>query len=225
MKKLGIVILIIIIIIGIGLGFFVLNKSAQKVKSNKNNSKAQQTEQQTETTLSNITNTQILNLANASMSNVDYTFKSVFEKQVVNGQLQTVLLGLREVNGQYESKRINVTFQDVNGDISIVPGSMQGTNVTTSENVNYNGPVNISSKEQAIDRVLQYYNSSGYNVNATDWGMDVFPNQTIGNYTGYLVHTYETFNGNPKSVGWILVTDGGTLYNAGPTGNGPMTTI
>lgn len=223
MKKLGIIILIIIIIIGIGLGFFILNKSSEKIKSNNKNSKAQQTQEQTQTTLANISNTQILNLANASMSNVQYTFKSVFEKQVVNGQLQTVLLGLREVNGQYESKRINVTFQDVNGEISIVPGSMQGTNITTSQSVNYNGPVNISSKEQAVYRAIDYYNSSGYNFNATDWGLDVFPNQTIGSYTGYLVHTYETFNGNPKSVGWLLVADDGTLYNAGPTGTGPMT--
>ncbi|WP_066869301.1 hypothetical protein [Clostridium mediterraneense] len=233
MKKLTIIIILIVVICGIGFGLFKLNKALEKNNASQNNSNKYQTEQQkqeqqlkqNQISLSNLSNTQILNLANASMSNIDYTFKSVFSKEVVGSQLNVVLLGVRESNGQYLTKRINASFEENNGHIMLVPGSMQGTNITAQSQVNYNGPVNIDSKEQAVLRVLNYYNSRGYNVNATDWAMDVFPNQTIGNYTGYLVHVYETFNGNPESVAWFLVSDAGNLYDAGQSGNGPITAL
>ncbi|MGL4740605.1 MAG: hypothetical protein ACRC41_07345 [Sarcina sp.] len=228
MKKIAIIVIICLIIAGIGFGLYKLNSTLEK--SNNSSAPTKQTEQNTQnsqtsqtTNLNNISNAQILNIANASMTNTNYTFKSVLDKSVSNGQLNVVLLGFMEQNGKYLTRRINASLQDINGSAQIVPGSMQGTNITSEASTTYPGSANIASKENAIERVLQYLNTQGYNVNASDWAIDAFPSQTIGQYTGYLVHVYETFNGNPTSVGWYLVTQDGSIYNAGSSGTGPIT--
>ena len=226
MKKIVIVIVLLIILGGFAFGLLKLNKALEHKNTTPKITEQQSTKTTTGTvTLSNISNAQLLNLANSSMQNTAYTFKSVLSKNFANNQLNVILLGFMEQNGKYLTKRINISFQSLNGDIQIVPGSMQGTNITTESSINYSGSTNIASRENAITRVLQYLNSQGYNVNATDWAIDSFPNQAIDNYNGYLVHVYETFDGNPTSVGWYLVSTNGTLYNAGQNGAGPITSI
>ncbi|MGL5577386.1 MAG: hypothetical protein ACRDCW_17750 [Sarcina sp.] len=224
MKKGAIIVIILIIVAGFGFGFFKLNKIIKKAN---NQPKTSTTQQQStnnnpnNVTLSNISNSEILSVANGSMSNIAYTFKSVLNKQMSNGQLNVVLLGFMEQDGQYITKRIDASLQSVttpSGAVSIqvVPGSFQN-DTTPSNNTN-----NLDGKQAAINTVVNYLNSQGYNINAADWAVDSFPNQTIGQYSGNLVHVYETFDGNPTSVGWYLVGNDGVLYNAGPAGNGPI---
>ncbi|MGL4992191.1 MAG: hypothetical protein ACRCYE_15765 [Sarcina sp.] len=222
MKKIAIIVIICVIIAGIGFGLYKLNTTLEK--SNNSSATTKQTEQTQQNsqnnqtvTLNNISNSQILNIVNASMTNTNYTFKSVLDKNISNGQLNVVLLGFMEQDGKFLTQKINASIQDLNGIIQIVPGSMQESDTTTSS-------PDITSKENAVNSVFQYLQSQGYNVNASQWAIDAFPSQTIGQYTGNLVHVYETFNGNPTSVGWYLVQNG-TIYNAGPSGTGPITSV
>ncbi|MGL4450546.1 MAG: hypothetical protein ACRCTZ_05070 [Sarcina sp.] len=224
MKKGAIIVIILIIVAGFGFGFFKLNKIIKKTNNQPKTSTTQQqstNNQPNNVSLSNISNSEILSVANGSMSNIAYTFKSVLNKQMSNGQLNVILLGFMEQDGQYITKRIDVSLQSVttpSGAVSIqvVPGSFQN-DTTPSNNTN-----NLDGKQAAINTVVNYLNSQGYNINAADWAVDSFPNQTLGQYSGNLVHVYETFDGNPTSVGWYLVGNDGVLYNAGPAGNGPI---
>ncbi|MGL4761013.1 MAG: hypothetical protein ACRCWG_06075 [Sarcina sp.] len=226
MKKIAIIVIALIIIGGFGFGLFKLNKVLQK--PNTPTTKSKVTQEKTSTTntssinLNTISNSEILSVANGSMSNVAYTFKSVLNKEISNDQLNVILLGFMEQDGKYITKRIDVSLQVVtnpnssNQSLQVVPGSFQN-DTTPSNNSN-----NLNAKESAINTVVNYLNSQSYNINATNWAVDAFPNQTIGQYSGNLVHVYETFDGNPKSVGWYLVGNDGVLYNAGATGNGPI---
>ena len=229
MKKIAIIVLVLIIVGGFGFGLLKLNKVLQKANAPTTKSKVAQ--EQTNTTnngssnsinLSTISNSEILSIANGSMSNVAYTFKSVLNKEMSNGQLNVVLLGFMEQDGKYITKRIDVSLQvgtnpgSSQQSIQIVPGSFENDS-TPSNNSN-----NLDGKQSAINTVVNYLNSQGYNINATNWAVDSFPNQTVGQYSGNLVHVYETFDGNPTSVGWYLVGNDGILYNAGSTGNGPI---
>ncbi|MGL5069054.1 MAG: hypothetical protein ACRC6T_14765 [Sarcina sp.] len=226
MKKIAIIVIALIIIGGFGFGLFKLNKVLQK--PNTPTTKSKVTQEKTSTTntssinLNTISNSEILSVANGSMSNVAYTFKSVLNKEISNDQLNVILLGFMEQDGKYITKRIDVSLQVVtnpnssNQSLQVVPGSFQN-DTTPSNNSN-----NLNAKESAINTVVNYLNSQSYNINATNWAVDAFPNQTIGQYSGNLVHVYETFDGNPKSVGWYLVGNDGVLYNAGATGTGPI---
>lgn len=227
MKKIGIIIILLIILGAVIFGFL---KFSENIKKSSEDKKPQVTQQQNNNqsgtvTLNNISNAQILNLVNGSMSNVNYTFKSVLSKQLSNGQLNVSLLGFMEQDGKYITQDFSASIQASNGSMQIVPGSLESTGPSTSSSTTYSGSPNIAGKESAITTVVQYLNSSGYNVNATDWGIDAFPDQTVGQYTGYLVHVYETFDGNPTSVAWFLVGNNGTLYNAGSNGTGPITAL
>lgn len=228
MKKISIVIILFVILGVVIFGFFKFNSSAEKNKTEKTPSVTEQQQNNNQTNavdLNKVSNIEILNIANGSMSNTAYTFKSVLSKQISNGQLNVSLLGFMEQDGKYVTQDFNASIVATKGSISLVPGSLQGNGSSTQSNENYSGVGNISGKESAITTVVQYLNTSGYNINATDWAVDAFPDQTVGQYTGYLVHVYETFDGNPTSVGWFLVGNNGTLYNAGLNGTGPITAI
>lgn len=227
MKKVAIIVIILIIVAGFGFGLFKLNKVLEKtntkpkVTTTQQQSSSNSNNNPSSISLSNISNSEILSVANGSMSNTAYTFKSVLNKEMSNGQLNVVLLGFMEQDGQYITKRIDVSLQSAQTpsgttSIQVVPGSFEN-DTTPSNNTN-----NLDGKQAAINTVVNYLNGQGYNINATDWAVDSFPNQAIGQYTGNLVHVYETFEGNPTSVGWYLVGNDGVLYNAGPAGNGPI---
>lgn len=227
MKKAGIkTALIVILLIIVGAVIYGFFKFSSNIKDTNKTAKPKVTQQNNTTqtvTLSNISNSQILNIANGSMSNTNFTFKSVMNKSLVDNQLNVTLLGFEQVNGKYITQNFAASLQDVNGTFQLVPGSLESTNQSGQSN---NDPApEIASKESAISTVVQYLNSNGYNLNATDWAADAFPNQTIDGYTGNLVHVYETFNGNPTSVAWFLVSTNGTIYNAGSSGSGPITAV
>ena len=227
MRKVAIIIILLLIVTGFGFGLWKFNKIIEKNNSQTSPSTTQKQINpiSNNINLNNISNSEILNIANGSMSNISYTFKSVLSKDISNGQLNVVLLGFMEKDGQYLTKKIDVSLEVIKNSqtgkssIQIVPGSFE--NDTTPSNTTNN----LGKKEFAINTVVNYLNSQGYGINATDWAVDSFPNQTIGQYTGNLVHVYETFDGNPTSVGWYLVGDNGTLYTAGATGNGPISAI
>ena len=227
MRKVAIIIILLLIVTGFGFGLWKFNKIIEKDNNQVHPSTTQKqiNNNSNNVNLNNISNSEILNIANGSMSNITYTFKSVLNKDISNGQLNVVLLGFMEKDGQYLTKKIDVSLEVIENSqtgktsIQIVPGSF-ANDTTPSNNTN-----NLDRKQFAINTVVNYLNSQGYGINATDWAVDSFPNQTIGQYTGNLVHVYETFDGNPTSVGWYLVGDNGTLYNAGATGNGPISVI
>jgi hypothetical protein len=228
MKKIGIIIIALIIVAGFGFGLLKLNTVLKKANTSTSKPKVAQVQQQSSNNnpssinLNNISNSQILSISNSSMSNIAYTFKSVLSKTLSDNQLNIVLLGFMEQDGKYITKRIDVSLQSITNsktsktNIQVVPGSFQN-DTTPSNNIN-----NLDGKQAAINTVVNYLNGQGYNVNATDWAVDSFPNENIGQYTGNLVHVYETFEGNPTSVGWYLVSNNGVLYSAGPAGDGPI---